>query len=456
MNKKTIYIIAGSLVALIVFLVIAKKAGWIGNSYAIEVAVEKPERRRIVELITANGKIQPEMEVKISADVSGEIVELMVQEGDSVKKGDLLLRIKPDIYTSAVKQSAAAVNTTKANLLSSQARLTQAEAQFTQMTASFERSQKLWKDKTISDADFEQAKAQYASAQADLSAAKQAVNAAEFNIKSSEASLDQANENLNKTSIYAPISGIVSQLNVEKGERVVGTMQMTGTEIMRLADLNHMEVKVDVNENDIVHVSMNDTANIEVDAYLGIIFKGIVTEIANSANTAGVSSEQVTNFEVKIRILPQSFVQARKAFPNNKFPFRPGMTATTDIETMVKNSVLSIPIQAVTVRGDSSGVSTKSADIGSIASTSEDENQTDKAKTIVKEDKEVVFVYEKGKTKMNFVTTGIQDNLFIEITSGLSDSAEVVVAPYNAIARKLKNDQTVTKVSKQKLYIKEK
>ncbi len=453
MNKKTIYILAGSLIGLVLILIIGKQTGIIGSTYSIKVATEMVKHRKIVEMITANGKIQPEMEVKISADVSGEIVDLYVQEGDSVKQGDLLLRIKPDIYTSTVKRAEAAVNSAKSNLATSKARFLQANAQFRQVKSTYTRNKKLWDEKTISDAEYEQIFAQYETSKADLKVAEQGIKAAEFQVKSAEASNEEANENLRKTSIYAPIGGIISLLNVEKGERVVGTMQMAGTEIMRLADLNKMEVKVDVNENDIVYVELGDTAIIEVDAYLGKVFKGEVTEIANSANTLGVSSEQVTNFEVKIRILAEAFVIARKEFPNNRFPFRPGMTATTDIQTNVKHNVLTVAIQSVTTRVDSSGATTRSGDLGSLnAQTVEDEPESVEPE-VVQEAKEVVFVIEGNKAVMKYVKTGIQDNLYIEITEGLSDSTEVIVAPYNAISRKLKNNSVVEKVSKKKLYM---
>ncbi len=452
MNKKIILWV-GILLGIIIFMIIAKKAGWIGNSYQLKVATEKVQYRKIVEIITANGKIQPETEVKISADVSGEIVQLKVEEGDSIKQGDLLLRIKPDIYVSTVKRAEAAVNSSKSNFASSKARMAQSEAQFSQKELAFKRSEKLWKNKTISDADYEQSKALYDAAQADVNAAHQSVKAAGFQVKSAEASLDEAKENLKKTSIFSPINGVVSQLNVELGERVVGTMQMTGTEIMRLADLNKMEVKVDVNENDIVHVAVGDTANIEVDAYLGDMFKGIVTEVANSANTQGVSAEQVTNFEVKIKILAQAFAKARKAYPKNRFPFRPGMTATADIETMVKNHILTVPIQAVTTRADSTGKTNLTSATGSVEANVSDAN-TDKKQE--KELKECVFLYKNNKALLQWIKTGIQDNLYIEIIEGLKDSTEIISAPYNVITRKLKNNSKVMKVSKRILYKSEK
>jgi HlyD family secretion protein len=456
MSNKTIYLLGGVLVVIILFLIIAKKTGMIGNSYSIEVATEKPQYRKIIEIITANGKIQPETEVKISADVSGEIVDLFVQEGDSVKAGDLLLRIKPDIYTSTVKRAEAAVNSAKSSLAQAEARLAQSEAQFKQIKAAYERSLSLWKEKTISDADYEQAKAQYESTEAEIRASRQSIKAAEYQVKSAEASQDEANENLSKTSIYAPIGGIVSLLNVEKGERVVGTMQMAGTEIMRLADLNKMEVVVDVNENDIVLVKTGDTAVIEVDAYLGMPFSGIVTEISNSANTLGVSSEQVTNFEVKVRILPEAFRDAKAKFPENKFPFRPGMTATTDIQTNVKYNVLTVPIQTVTTRSDSLGTMASGTASGSMEERMEeesaDENKNSNAKAVEIKPMEVVFVVEKNKALLRLVKTGIQDNLYIEIVDGLSDSADVVVAPYNAISRKLKDQSEVKVVDIKKLF----
>jgi HlyD family secretion protein len=294
-NNKILKILLPIVIVLILFAVVGKKAGWFGKAMTIKVAVENAEKRTIVETITANGKIQPEKEVKISPDVSGEIVELTIKEGDPVAKGQLLLRIKPDNYISQRDRSLAEIS-------SARSRLAQSEAQFVQAELAFNRSKQLYEQQTISKSDFEQAQATY-------SVAKSTVDAAKFSIASGEASLKDANENLLKTSIYAPMTGTVSMLLVELGERVAGTNLMAGTELMRVADLSRMEAQVQVNENDIPRVKLGDTALIEVDAYLDQKFKGVVTEIANSAKTTGVSADQVTNFDVKILVLPESYAK---------------------------------------------------------------------------------------------------------------------------------------------------
>jgi HlyD family secretion protein len=412
-RNKILTILIISVVVLLIFAIIGKKAGWFGKAVTVKVAVEYAEKRRITESITANGKIQPEKEVKITPDVSGEIVELNVKEGDQVDKGQLLLRIKPDVYISQRDRSVAALS-------SARARLAQAEAQFRQAELSFRRSKQLAEEKTISQAEFEQAEASYNVAKAEVDAARHAVT-------SSEASLKEANENLVKTSIYAPISGTVSMLLVELGERVAGTNLMAGTEIMRVADLSRMEAQVEVNENDIVRVSAGDTAIIEVDAYLDEKFRGVVTEIANSAKTTGVSADQITNFDVKIFILPESY---QKLPVNGNNPFRPGMSATVDILTESKKDIIAVPIQSVTTRNDTTKVT----------SSSEDEIRT------------LVFVTDGEYALAKDVKTGIQDNNYIEILSGIEDSARVVSAPFSAISKKLSDSTLVEIVKKEDLY----
>lgn len=413
--------------ALIVFAFIGKKAGWIGKEKATEVNVEKAQKRDIIETITANGKVQPETEVKISPEVSGEIIELNVKEGDFVEKGKLLLRIKPDIYVSQRDQAVAAVNASKSNLANARARLTQVEAQFDREQLAYERSKKLWEQKTISQSDWEAAESSYKVAKADVEAARQSAKASEFQVNNAEASLKASNENLIKTTIYAPMRGTVSKLNVELGERVVGTNMMTGTELLRIADLTRMEVKVDVNENDIVRVKMGDTALVEVDAYLNQKFKGVVTEIANSATTTGLTTDQVTNFEVRVFLLSNSYKQLiTKQNPN---PFRPGMSATVDIQTARTLQVVSVPIQAVTVLKDS----TQKDSTGSVT-------RSEKAK-------EVVYTINKNnRAEYKRVETGIQDSYFIEIKTGIKDGEEIITGPYSVINRKLKNGLLVSKM----------
>ena len=436
-SKKLLRYLLISTVLLIILAVIGKKAGWFGKSTTYDVAIEKAQKRDITEFITANGKIKPETEVKISPDVSGEIVELYIKDGDEVKDGQLLLKIKPDTYVSIRDRAAASVDAVKANLANSIAQLEQVKVQFEQAHLSFNRNKKLWDEGVISEAEWETAKSNFEIANANVTAAEQTVLAARHSIKSAEASLKEANENLIKTSVYAPMSGTISILNVEKGERVVGTELMTGTEMLRIADLSKMEVLVEVNENDIVRVHELDTAIIELDAYLDKKFRGFVTEIANSAKVAGVSTDQVTSFEVKILLLEESYKDLIEKGSN--VPFRPGMSASADIRTEVKFNVLSLPIQAVTTRIDT----LEKSDI----ITTDDKN---------KDPDEIVFVYENGKVQQAKVATGIQDNNHIEILKGIKENDEIVVAPYNTINKKLKDGSAVNVVDKKELYKKKK
>ena len=446
-------------VALILFSIIGKKAGWIGGVEKKSVTTEKAKKHDIMEVVSASGKIQPEVEVKISPDVSGEIVELNVKEGARVKKGDLLIRILPDIYQSFVDRSVAALNSSKANLENAKSRLIQSQSQYEKSDLTFERTKKLYDEKLISPSDWETVKSSNEVAQAEVNASKQNVASAEYGVRSSEASLKEANDNLRKTTIYAPVDGTISKLNVEKGERVVGTSQMAGTELLVLANLNEMEVNVDVNENDIVRVHLGDTASIEVDAYLGKKFRGVVTEVANSANIQGVTVDQVTNFTVKVRILRESYQDIIDQEHEDRSVFHPGMSATVDIGTKRVNNALSVPIQAVTTRDTSDKSNMKKNEGGNQM---EDEDKVkvtdtkDKPATEEKKDIECVFVVEGDKVKLTPVTTGIQDNNNIEIKSGLKEGQEVVSAPYNLIARMLKDGDAIEKVKKDQLYSKEK
>ncbi|MEZ5174529.1 MAG: efflux RND transporter periplasmic adaptor subunit [Bacteroidia bacterium] len=436
--KKSTKIILAVVVVFIAAGIFAKKAGWIGKSSAMEVSAEKPVLRTIVETVSANGKIQPEVEVKISADVSGEIVELHVKEGQKVEAGDHLLTINPDLIKAAADRVAAALNQARANMATSKAREAQVNASFVNTELSFNRTKSLYEKKAVSDAEFDAAKAQFEAAKADLEAARQTVLAAEYSVRSAEASLKEANDNLARTRIYAPTDGTVSKLNVELGERVVGTAQMSGTELLRIANLNEMEVSVDVNENDIVRIHFNDTAMIEVDAYGDRSFSGIVTEIANSANSSalGSSADQVTSFAVKIRILRSSYEDLIDETQPHLSPFRPGMSATVDIRTKVKKNVLSVPIMSVTTR---TATEISGNDKASKEKVKEDDEATDE-----EEIREVVFVIRDGKAELKEVTTGIQDNAYIEVTSGLSsDSAMVISAPYSALSKLLKNGSEV-------------
>jgi HlyD family secretion protein len=414
-TNKILKFLLPAVVILLIFAVVGKKQGWFGKALTVKVAVENAENRQIVETVTANGKIQPEKEVKISPDVSGEIVELTIKEGDQVVKGQLLLRIKPDTYISQKDRSTAAIS-------SARARLAQSEAQFTQAELSFKRNKQLYEEQTISKSEFEQSQSSY-------TVAKSEVDAAKFSIISAEASLKEANENLLKTSIYAPMSGTVSMLLVELGERVAGTNLMAGTELLRIADLSRMEAQVEVNENDIVRVDIGDTALIEVDAYLDTKFKGIVTEIANSAKTTGVSADQVTNFDVKILVLPESYMKLIENGGSN--PFRPGMSATVDIQTELKKDILTVPIQSVTTRTDTTKTSV----------------------TLSKEDiRTLVFITDGTYAIAKDVKTGVQDNNYIEILSGISAGDRVVSAPFSAISKKLSDSTLIEIVKKEDLF----
>lgn len=436
-------------VALIIILVVAKKAGWIGSGDDIKVSTDKVELKDITETVSASGKVQPEVEIKISADVSGEIVDLYVKEGDVVKKGTLLCRINPEIYLSSLDRAQAAVNGSEANLSSSKSRLTQSESQLKKTELTYNRNKALFDDKAISPQEFEAVKSAFEVAKAEVDAAKMSIAASSFNVKSSQASLKESKENLNKTNIYAPVDGTVSKLSKEKGERVVGTNMMEGTEILRLANLNEMEVNVDVSESDIVRVSRGDTAEIEIDAYLGRKFKGVVTEVANSATVSGsLSTDQVTNFTVKARILRDSYADLLKDKPGDFSPFRPGMSTTVDILTNKVSNVVVVPIQAVTTRDTSKMTNKKTVELQGKAVTKKD------TKEVVMH--ECVFVIKEGKAKLQVVKTGIQDNMNIQILEGLKVGDAVITSPFNAVSKTLKNGDAVKVVSKEELFEKQK
>jgi len=432
-NKKVLPYAIGIVVVAVVLMIVGKKAGWFGNDYSISVATTVVESKTITELITANGKIQPETEVKISPDVSGEIIELYVEEGDEVVKGDPLCVIKPDMYVSALNRSEASLNSAKA-------RQAQAEAQLIERELAYSRAKQLYEQDAIPIAEFESAQAAYKVAQSE-------VRAAEFSVKSAEASVAEAEEQLTKTRIFAPISGTISALNVEKGERVVGTSMMTGTEMMVVADLEKMEVQVEVNENDIVKVAKNDTALIEVDAYLNRKFKGVVTEIANSANVTGTSTDQVTNFDVKVFLLKESYEDLIDQMTGNFYPFRPGMSATVDIQTETRENVISVPIQAVTTRVKKEGGGTEE-----VKNEEEEVNEEEEESVEREELQEVVFIVKDGRARKTEVTTGIQDNDYIEIIEGVSPGDEIIFAPYNAINKTLKDSMLVKLVEEEDLY----
>lgn len=410
MKKKVTRWIIILIVLLIVGLVVGKKQGWFGESFETVEVVEVTSDT-IDQLVSATGKIYPETEVKLSSEVSGEIIELPVREGQQVSKGDLLVRINPDLIQSALSQSRAGMQT-------AQAQHTQALANETKAKINFERNKSLFEKGVISSSEWE-------TIETDYKVAKASVESAYFNVQSSLANVKQAEDNLARTTIYAPMDGTVSMLTSELGERVVGTAQMTGTEILRIADLLRMEVEVEVNENDIVKVHLGDLAKISVDAYPRRQFKGEVTEIANSAGAA-LQADQVTNFKVKIKVLPESYEDLIEGQSENYSPFRPGMTATVDIVTKHIADAVVAPIRAIVMKN--------SKDFK--VETPELEEGEDKT--------ESVFVYNEGKVSLRQVKTGIQDSKNIQIISGLEVGDKIVAGPYSTVTRILRDQQVVT------------
>ena len=443
-----------SLGGLILLFFIAKSMGLLSSEELQKVTVQKVEKRDIVETVSATGKVQPEMEVKISADVSGEIVELFVKEGDTVTKGQVLLKINPDLSQAAKDRAMAALNTAKANEANAKARMAQVNVQYLNGQVTFKRNEKLHKQGAISQAEFETAQTTFAVSEAEKDAAFQSAEAARYNVENARAALKEAENSLSRTTIMAPMDGTVSLLREEKGNRVVGTLQMTGTEIMRIANLSNMEVQVDVNENDIVKVSRGDSVDIEVDAYLDKTFKGIVTEIAKSANSLDVlggSMDQVTNFSVKIRVLQSSYQDLVTA--SKPHPFLPGLSANVEIKTGKVSGVLSVPIQAVTTREDS--LSEEDARKKRIAALKDGKKKEGEEKKEEAKEFECVFVYADGKVLLRKVKTGIQDNEHIEIVSGLKAEDKVVVAPYRAIRTDLHHNDKVEQVSEDEVFRRE-
>ncbi len=409
MKRKTIIIIL-VLLLFIVVLIGGKKAGWWGEQDNVTtVETQKATLSTLTQKVSATGKIQPELEIKLSSEVSGEIIELPVKEGQMVQKGDLLVRINPDIYQSVLKRSAASLETVRASLQQSEATLKEAEA-------SYQRNKQLFAKGVISKSEWEKAVSVY-------EVAKASRESAHFNVQSAMASVSEAQDNLKKTVIYAPTTGTISKLNVELGERVVGTIQMSGTEIMRVANLGSMEVEVDVNENDIVKVNIGAPVQIVVDAYLKRIFKGSVTNIANTAN-ATTSVDQVTNFKVKVHIDDTSYSDLLQGKPSGYSPFRPGMTATVDILTQTKKNVVVAPISAIVVKKRS-------------------EIDPNTPKEDADKRQEAIFVVKDGKAILRAVNTGIQDNTHIEILSGVGEGDEIIVGSYNVISKTLKNGDKV-------------
>jgi len=418
MSKKKLIWISAIVIIIVVLLVFG---GNKSKRDINEVQISKIEPITIIETVAATGKIQPEIEVMLSSEVSGEIIELPVKEGQQVEKGDLLVRINPDLIQSALIQS-------QAGLQNVRAQLSLAEASLKNAKLSYDRNKALFEKGVISKSTWDGSVADYEMAQANRESAY-------FNVRSAAANVKQTRDNLARTSIFAPMSGTISKLSVELGERVVGTAQMAGTEIVRVADLSNMEVEVDVNENDIVKVVIGDSTIVEVDAYLKREFKGIVTEIANSAETA-LSVDQVTNFKVKVRILPESYQDLTEGKPDYFSPFRPGMTATVDIITEKRENIIGVPISAIVVKLPSDTISEKKGKVKKITTADEEKF-------------EAVFVNNGGKAQLKVVTTGIQDDSNIEITSGLTESDIVITGPYNLVTKKLKSGDKVEEESKE-------
>ncbi len=421
MSKKKIYWLIGGAIVLIVVLIALSKAGVLGNKEkGIEVETASVDQITIVETVSATGKIQPEIEVKISSEVSGEIIELPVKEGQVVKKGDLLVKINPDLYTSGLNRSVSNLSGTKAGL-------SQADATFKEAKANYERNKTLFEKGIISKSEWDRAIATF-------EGAKASKESAYYNVQSASATVKESRDNLGRTVIYAPADGTISSLGVELGERVLGQQQMTGTEILRVANLNNMEVEVDVNENDIVKINIGDSTKIQVDAYLKKEFKGIVTSISNSASST-TTADQVTNFKVKIRILKESYQDLIEGKPDTYSPFRPGMTATVDIITTRKENVVGVPISSVVVKSDTTATKKFEAK----------EDESGDKKVVAKSDKklECVFVKVGNKAKIRVIKTGIQDDTNIEVISGLKKGDVVITGPYTTVSKDLNSGDVV-------------
>lgn len=423
--SKTVKIVIGIVVVALIVMVAGSKMGWFGKKGNFkEVTVKEVSLQDIVETVSATGKIQPEIELKISSEVSGEILELPFKEGQEVKKGDLLVKVNPDLVQSAVNRSQASYQNVKAGLQ-------QAEASLKQAKADYERNKTLFDKGVISKSDWDRSIASYETAEAGK-------NSAYYSVQSAAATVNEAKDNLNRTTIYAPMSGTISLLSVELGERVVGTGMMAGSEILRVADLSNMEVEVDVNENDIVKVSIGDSTIVEVDAYLKKEFKGIVTAIANSS-AGNLAADQVTNFKVKVRILEESYEELTEGKPEAYSPFRPGMTATVDIITKTRKNAISVPISAIVIKTDTSSVKKtygQSSDFGDADAPKEEKKF------------ECVFVNDNGKAKLKVIETGIQDDTNIEILKGLTKDDKIITGPYNVVSKTLKPGDLIQEKNK--------
>ncbi|OYW19644.1 MAG: efflux transporter periplasmic adaptor subunit [Sphingobacteriales bacterium 12-47-4] len=454
MSKTVKWILIG-LGALIAILFVGKLISG-KKETGIKVSVEKVGNKTIVESVNASGKVYPEIEVKISPDISGEVVELNVEEGDSVRKGQVLARIYADIYATQRDQAAAAVNQQEAVAANSSAQLNALKATLDQAERTYNRQKQLLDDKIISKAEFEQAESNYESALANYNAAKEGIRGNKAGVQSAQASLTRANKDLSRTTLVAPMDGVISALTVKKGERVAGNSFNIGTEMMRVADMSVIEVRVDVGENDVIKVSIGDSADVEVDAYNNRKFKGVVTQIASSVKSASLTSAtDVTNYEVRIRLDPASYKDLIDPAKPRRFPFRPGMNASADIKTSKVDNVLSVPINAVAtrVKGGDKTIDDKKKEDKKNKKPEEENGEESEPTVALDELEEVVFILQAdGTVKKTVVTTGIQDINNIQIKTGLKGGEEVVSGPFNVVSKTLKDGAKVTKVDKDKLF----
>lgn len=435
--------------AIMLVLIVLALTGVIGKKPVEKVIVEKGDNRTVIETVTASGKIQPETEVKLSSEVSGEVTELLVKEGDKVKKGQLLCKVRPDILQSGYERAVASYNSQKAAVAGSQQQLIQAQVSFENATATYKRNVELYNKKVISTSEFDAAKAAYLTAKSSLASAKEGVTGAKFGLEQSGANVKEAGANLARTTIYAPVDGVVSKLNIELGDRILGTSQMAGTEIMRISNLSSMEVNVDVNENDINRVSIGDSAIVEVDAFADKKFRGVVTEIASSSTSVGnttASVDQVTNFNVKVRLLAASYSSVKGGAKDLPSPFRPGLSATVDIESETVKG-LAVPIQAVFTESKADS----NTDKKNSGSQSEEKQ---KSKLSDKQVKQFIYLFDSktSTVKKALVTTGIQNDQYIIVKTGLKAGQQIVSGPYSAIQNKLKDDMKVEQTTKDKLF----
>ncbi len=457
MSKKLKWIIF-SLIGIIILLVVLKKAGVFGKDEGVKVSTEKVTKRTIVETVNASGKVYPVVEVKMSPDISGEIVELNVAEGDSVKRGQVLARIYGDIYATQRDQASAVVSQQQAQVANASASIGASKAQLEQAQKTFDMQKQLFDEKVISRSEFITADAQLKSALANYNAALQSIRGGQAGVQSARAALAKANKDISRATLVSPMDGVVSLLNVKKGERVVGSSMMAGTEMMRIADLNKIEVRVDVGENDIPKVHLGDSATIDIDAYYNRKFKGVVTEIASS-NTGAASqsslsstSTEVTNYKVFIRILPESYQDLMNTSRVKAFPFRPGMSASADIKTKTHDNRLAVPINAITTRDKNDSSSNNSKVENDKPQTADGNTDADVAANTDDLEEVAFVVLKNSKVKKVKVRTDIQDINYIEILGGLNPGDEVVTGPYNVVSKTLKDSMLVKVVPKNQLF----